>query len=210
MLGITAKGCGKNIETNPGGISMGRKVTGYKLTGDLLEAVVHLAIDKYRQEQEDDAKVRYDKRRASTKLLLRNYRSLKDHCENAVYDADTYDEGGGYTLSDILEMVNSSYAANLKINTIRESSVRTKIIIDHIDTMLDVYASRCERSSKKEDSRRYRVIYGLYLSKESRTRAELASEEYVDKSTIHRDVEEAVESLTALIFGIDGLDKWSK
>lgn len=188
---------------------MAKKATGYKLTDGLLEAVIHVAIDKYKQEELDSAQARYDRRRASTKLLLKNYRSLKDHCENAVYDADAFDEGGGYTLSEILEIVNSSYAANLKIETIRESAIRTKIIIDHIDTMISLYSLYCERSPKKEDARRYRVIYGLYLSEVPRTRAELALEEYVDRSTIHRDVEEAMERLTALIFGIDGLDKWS-
>jgi len=76
--------------------------------------------------------------------------------------------------------------------------------------MIDLYRAYCEHSHKEEDARRYRVIYWLFLSDEHRTLEEIAEDEYVDKSTIYRDVDAALERLTALIFGIDGLNRMGK
>jgi len=179
-----------------------------KLEDAMLKQITHFVIDKLREEESAMAKSRYAKKKASTKLLMRNYRSLADHCESAIYDTESVDQGGGYTLADILDSLHAN--ANLEIESIRKSAVRTQIIMDHIDIMLEMYKTFCDRSPRFEDARRYRVIYYLYLSEEPRTHAELAEDEKVDKSTIYRDVDVAIERLTALIFGIDGLSQLFK
>jgi len=169
----------------------------------MLKEITNFVIDRLREEEATAAKTKHDKRKANTKLLLRKYRSLVDHCESAIYDTESIDQGGGYTLADILESFNTD--ANLEIESIRQSAVRTRIIVDHIDMMIDLYKIYCDRSPKDEDSRRYRVIYWLYLADEPKTVSDLAKEEYLDKRTIYKDVDAAVERLTALLFGIDGL-----
>jgi len=179
-----------------------------KLESAVLKEITNFVIDRLRTEEATMAKAKYAKKKASTKLLMRNYRSLADHCESAIYDTESVDQGGGYTLADILDSLHAN--ASLEIESIRKSAVRTRIIMDHIDIMLDLYKIYCDRSLKEEDARRYRVIYYLYLSEDPRTHAELAEDEHVDKSTIYRDVEVAIERLTALIFGIDGLSQLFK
>ena len=184
---------------------MAKQEVNINLESALLKTITNFVIDKYHEVASADAKSRYDKRKASTKLLLRNYRSLVEHCESAVYDTESIDQSGDYTLADILECLHSD--ANIEIESIRKSAVRTRIIIDHIDIMLDAYKLYCDRSARKEEERRYRVIYWLYLSDEPRTHVELAESEHVDKRTIYKDIDAAVERLTAMIFGIDGLNR---
>jgi hypothetical protein len=185
---------------------MPKNTTTRKLDKETLQEIVLFVKDTIREEERSNASARHKRKIANTKILLRNFRSLRKHCENAVYDADTIDEGGGYTFADILELINGPTIANLKVESIRQSAVRTRIIVDHIEIMLDLFHAYCDNSPKEEDKRRYRVIQGLFLDDRPKTYIELAEEEYVGKSTIYNDVDIAVERLTALIFGIDGLD----
>lgn len=184
---------------------MSKKKEVKKLDPEMLKQITRFVIDRIREEESATAQLQRDKRRASTKLLLRNYRSLVDHCENASFTAAQVEVDDGLSLAEILEMINGKVSDRLKVESIRQSAVKTKIIINHIDTMLGLYKSCCERSPKEEDMRRYRVICGLYLDKERKTAVELAELEYTDKRTIYRDVSAAVEQLTSLFFGIDGL-----
>jgi|GEM_PF-555133 len=149
-------------------------------------------------------KDRNARRRRGVKKLLRNYRSLAGHRDNAVFSADDVDQGGGFTLADILESIQSG--GEFEVVSIRKSAVRTRIIMDHVDVMLGVYKACCEQSSRDEDARRYRVIYDLYLADEAKTYALIANDEHVDKSTVYRDAEIAIEQFTVLLFGIDALE----
>jgi hypothetical protein len=174
-----------------------------KLDSDTLKEITSYVIAKLREEENNTAKFRYDKRRANTKMLLRNYRSLADHCESAIYDASQADDDT--SLADVLELLGGSRAASLKVESIKESAARTRLIVDHITKMLELYRAFCEHSTRPEDMRRYRVITHMYFSRYPKTAEELAAIESVEARTVYRDVDAAVERLTALIFGIDGL-----
>ena len=176
------------------------------LDAGTLKAITDFAIEKYREVEFNAAQARYDKRKANTKLLLKHYRSLVEHCESATFTASQVDTDDGYSLAEILELINGNTSDRLKVESIRQSAIKTKIIIDHINTMINLYKSFCEQSPKDEDMRRYRVIYWLYLDEEPKTADELADEEYTEKRMIYRDVNIAVEQLTAFIFGIDGIN----
>ena len=184
---------------------MAKKNPKSKLDADTIKEITNFVIDKLREEETTASKVKYDKRRASTKLLLRNYRSLMDHCESAIYDISQVDDNE--TLESILEMMMGNRGGGFQIESIKTSAARTKIILDHINSMIDLYEIYCAKSPKEEDARRYRVIYWLYLSDKPRTVNELAEDENTDRRTIYRDIENAVERLTALLFGIDGLSR---
>jgi len=186
------------------------KQAAVKLGDGVLQEITNIVIDRLRAEEAAAAKAQYDRRKANTKLLLRNYRSLVEHCESATYTASQVDVDDGYCLAEILELINGNASDRLKVESIRQSIIKTKIIIDHIDTMIDLYKTYCDRSPKEEDRRRYRVIYWLYLDHEPKTADELADEEYTDKRTIYRDISIAVEQLTAFIFGIDGINLITK
>lgn len=167
------------------------------------EAGAKAAMETLEKERQRDRKSRYDRRLRNTKLLLRNFRMFKEHCENAVFDAAQLDENA----IDILDLMWDHGDTDMMVESIKKSAQRTAIIMRHITDMLALYETYCYRSGKPEDARRYRVIDGLYISDRQKSALQLAMEEHVDQRTVYRDVEDATEKLSALIFGIDGLKR---
>ena len=185
---------------------MAKKPTYKKLDAETLKEITNFIIERLRKEEASADKARYDKRLANVKLLLRNFRSLTAHCESSIYDAAQV--GDDISLQDILDMMNGR--TSFHVESIRQSVARTRIILDHVTEMISMYRIYCQLSGKPEDHRRYRVIYWLYLADEPKDASVIASEEYIDKRTVYRDVDVAVEKLTALIFGVDGLNTLNK
>lgn len=166
------------------------------------EAGAKAAIEAYNKQLHKAQVERVDRRLRNTKLLLRNYRMFKDHCENAVYDVEQLDEN----IYDILDLMNSDDTEYF-VESIKKSIARTVTMIRHIEVMLQLYEIYCFRSRNPEEERRYKVIQSLYINDEPMTIKELADELHVTDRTIYRDIDIACERIAALIFGIDGIKK---
>lgn len=158
-------------------------------------------IDKYKDEVKAANKKRGDKRLHNTRLLLRNYRMLEIHAENSVFGRTQMNESA----ADILESMMNMYNDAVVVESIKNSATRTAIIVSHIKTMLEMYKICCERSTNEIDMRRYDVIYGLYISDPKITRKELMEKWNVSQDTTYSDEKIAIERLSALLFGVDGL-----
>lgn len=172
---------------------------------DLLEKAAEVGantgIDRYVEELKKAQKKRGDRRLHNTKLLLRNFRMLQENAENSVFGRKQMEESA----ADILESMMNIYNDALVVESIKNSATRTGIIVSHIRTMLEIYEVCCEKSSNELDKRRYDIIYGLYISDEKVTRKELAEKWNVSSDTTYVDEKIALERLSALIFGVDGL-----
>ena len=158
------------------------------------------ALDRMKREKQERMTQRFFRRLRNTKLLLREYRKLKAFTENAVYKKPKE------SAIQILEEVDSfEYEDELFVDAIKKSKDRTVIIIDHIDQMLDVYKTICDR--KDEHKRKYHILKNYYLApeEEKKTVEELAKELFVGRQTIYNDMDDAARYLTSLIFGVDGL-----
>jgi phage baseplate assembly protein W len=160
------------------------------------------AIEAYERRIKIAQAERTDRRLRNTKLLLRNYRLFKEHCENAVYEVEQLDE----SVYDILETLEGA-DNSLFVESIKKSVARTVTIVQHIDVMLQLYDTYCYRSKSPEEERRYRVIKALYVDENPPDIDGLAKQENINKRTIYKDVDAACERLSALIFGIDGIKK---
>ena len=160
-------------------------------------------------------KERIDRRLHNTELLLRNYRTLKASCENAVYESrDSKREEVTEILEDIMEMKDDKVI----VESIRTSAKRTALMVQHIDKMLDVYRIYCSKISDR-DKRRYKIIKvdsmlllasaaiikDLYISKKPMKIDEISKKYSVSKVTVYEDIKIAKERLSSLFFGIDGL-----
>ena len=89
----------------------------------------------------------------------------------------------------------------LTVESIQVRAARTRIILSHVNKMLEFYHHRCSLSGKTEIERKWLVIYHLYVSNDEKTIAELASEFCVDERTVYRYNRMALEELSALFFG---------
>ena len=91
------------------------------------------------------------------------------------------------------------------MDAIKRSATRTAIIVSHIETMLDLYQSYCEKSGNDLDMRRYEVVQDMYIAKHPMTAKEIAKKWNMSKENVYSDLKIAIERLSALIFGVDGL-----
>lgn len=177
------------------------------LTPAMVKAVIELAVQEgikaYHREAEDQRRVAMDKRLRNTKLLLKNFRELEAHSNNAVFEMAQVQDGDLFDILDL--MTKDSSDLDMQVESIKSSVERTQLIVEHVREMLTLYKLSCDRSDKPEDKRRYRTIERLYLLEDPWNAQEIAEEEGIDISTVYKDLNEAVRRLTALIFGIDGL-----
>ncbi|MCX7779622.1 MAG: hypothetical protein N2491_01750 [Negativicutes bacterium] len=162
------------------------------------ETGVKAAIEYMEEQRKKQVKSRHDKRLRNTRLLLKNYHLLKEHCSRSVYSLQQTTENA----IDILDAMER-FDSKTYIESIKKSVTRTYIILTHIDTMLDLYAVYCEKSKREEDKRRYRVLSAYYF--ENVEMAEIMRREGIEERTCYRDIRDACEKLSALIFGMDSI-----
>lgn len=151
-------------------------------------------------------KQQYDWKYQNTKLLLRNYRRLNAYYENAVFDAEGAEEADE-DFEDILRSMNARLLdEEIVVESIQRNFAATKIIMTHVNKMLDCYKIMCERSKRADDARHWRVLEGLYLAEDYTTAEEIAKQEHIDKRTVYRDIDICAADLTALFFGVGGIE----
>ncbi|WP_277934744.1 hypothetical protein [Parablautia intestinalis] len=161
------------------------------------------ALKTFEQERKKEYSHRTDKRLHNTKLLLRNYHMLKEHAEKSVFGRTQMKESA----LDILESMMSIYNDEVVIQSIKNSATRTAIIVSHIETMFGLYYSYCDKSIKRDiDLRRYNVVWDIYMSEDMLSAKEVAAKYNISKDSVYSDLRVGIERLTALIFGVDGLN----
>lgn len=186
----------------PAGIKIGAEV-GSRIGAEIGAAA---AVEAVEREQEGYRKRKYEWEYHNTKLLLRNYRRLKKYYENAVFSSGGGEDEAGGSFGSIMRGAGRSGSDEVFVESIQKSYATTKIIMDHVDKMLECYGAMCRQSSRKDDARHWRVLEGLYLSEEYTTAEKIAKREGIEKRTVYRDVDVCVSDLTALLFGVEGLE----
>lgn len=171
------------------------------------EAGAKTALETFEKEKSRAIKSRYDRRLRNTKLLLRNYRTLKAHCENAIYERVEIITDPINAI-DILDSIDDLWSSEaLYIESIKRTTERTAIILSHIDEMVKIFEILCHESNTIEDARRYRIIRLMYIADIPSTVEDIARDEAIHPRTVYKDIDIACERLSALLFGIDGLRK---
>lgn len=179
----------------------------------MIESGVNEGIQKglkqYDNMQKNKTKFRYDKRLRNTRLLLKNYRSFVEHCDNAKYLVENpikkeieKDNLKVQLFDDFYNLQDDAYI----VASILKSKEKTRIILDHINLCLDFFQAKAIKTNNQEMIRRYNVISDLYINETPMTYEEIAEIEHISQKTVNRDRKKAIEELSVLIFGIDGFD----
>lgn len=166
------------------------------------EIGARVGVEKYEEELKRYRNKRTDRRYHNTKLLLRNYRNLNVNAEDSVFGRSQMEESAADILTNMMNMYNSEVV----VESIMRSATRTAIIVSHVKKMLELYQIYCERSSNPIEIRRYNVVYDLYIAKTKLDRKDIAEKYNISKETTYKDEKAAIEALSALIFGIDGVN----
>lgn len=96
------------------------------------------AIEKFQHEAERNRKAVKDKRLHNTKLLLQNYHCFVEHSKSAVYEASQLSEDDDF--EELMEELMSQTDGRVRVPVVRsiqESAAHTRIIVQHIDRMLE-------------------------------------------------------------------------
>jgi len=134
-------------------------------------------------------------------MLLQNYRMLKINSEEAVYSLEQIESP-----YDIFEEMMQGKDGTLQIDSIKKSAARTKIIVDHIEKMIDLYQVYASREDADPiEQRRFDVLNDLYLADVKLGAKEVADKYGISKESVYSDRSIALENMAALVFGVDGL-----
>lgn len=79
---------------------------------------------------------------------------------------------------------------------------RTAKRLNYFDSIFKAFAELSKRQ-REASTRRYWIVYRMYIEPKSITASELAYEYNVDRSTIFRDINKATKELSVKLFGID-------
>lgn len=167
-----------------------------KLNEKAIEVIARTTIEYLEEERKKQEKIKHDRRLRNIKLLLRNYRAFVNHCEDIKLEINQLNKK-----LELDEIDTDEFA----IRSILNSKERTLAMVKYINKTLEVYRILCEKSDDPEELRRYRIIYGLYISDEKKTAKDLAEGHSVHPRTIYKDIDRACETLVVLMFGVDGL-----
>ena len=164
------------------------------------------AVKAVERERKAYRKKQYDWKYQNTKLLLRNYRRLNAYYENAIFsieDAEEADE----SFEDTMRNMGRPADEEIFVESIQKNYLATRIIMTHVNKMLDCYEIMCERSNRQDDKRHWRVLEGLYLSENYTTAEQIAKQEHIDKRTVYKDIDVCAADLAALFFGVGGIER---
>jgi hypothetical protein len=156
----------------------------------------------------------FDKRLYNVRLLLKNYRSLQEHAALKTSEIVNIDDEqiSAIEILDSFQNLKSMGANELKLESIISSTMRTKVLINYMDDMIALYKQTRYNSGKQEDLRRADVLDVLFIKPcppeayVTDIVASLAQKWSVSERQIWRDTNDAVEQLTALLFGVDGVN----
>ncbi len=145
---------------------------------------------------------RYDRRLRNTKLLLKHYRELHIHESITNSSVEEIEYSNAIDILDDIDVLDDE----TYIQSIGRTRTRTRIIINHIDKAIKYYEAICNTESKR---RKFNIIYDLFIDRNEDsiipTYDDIANRYKINSKTVARDVNVAIEELSILLFGVDGL-----
>ena len=155
-------------------------------TDEIIRLVAKEAIKEFDKEQKEKKKKKVFH---NTKLLLKHYNSLKTHVEEAIDDVKKI-----HVDSEIDDICSDE----LYIASIKRSKSKTLIMIAHIDMALEQL--KCKQI-KKGTVDKYNALTKHYI--DEKNYEEISEELKCSVITPRRWINEIIDELSVLLFGID-------
>jgi hypothetical protein len=175
----------------------------FLINADQLKRLAHssavAAIKLFEQEREKENVKTQDRRFHNTKLLLQNYRDFKICADEAIYSAEQAND----TIEILDLMWDPHNRSDQFVESIKRSSVRTKIMVLHLDSMILAYEQIVAQSKNPSETRRFGTMYDKYIAENELSFDEIAKKYAIDVRTVYGDIKYATERMAKLIFGID-------
>lgn len=163
---------------------------------EVAEIAARVALEYIEKEKKKQQKINRDWRLRNTKLLLKHYRSFVAHCDDIRAELTTLQNA---------EALEDLYSEDFTVEAIKRSKQRTIAMIRFMERMLREYKRMCEASGQPEEIRRYKVIEMMYISDKKYKAEDIAECHKIEVRTVYRDVNDAIKTLSVLVFGVDGI-----
>ena len=150
---------------------------------ELVEEIVKLTTAEVLKQRDNLIEEELDNRYLDVRLLMKNYRKLKIH----------------YSQVDV----------NLnEVDSICSMRRKTGLMMSHVDKMLTAYKALCTDAETPDEIRRWEVLYLRYMSEKRMKLDDIAATLHINKRTLYRDTERAMEDMAVLLFGIEAIGTW--
>lgn len=153
------------------------------------------AIKAYKEDQEKRQVEKHDRRLRNIKLLLNNYRALVLHCRKMKDDLEELEETSIQELD--IEDINLE-----SIESIKKSKTKSMSMVYFIQAKIEAYKKTCSTDELKY----FRVLEKRYITEKKYTLQEIADSEGIDRATVHRRLNKAMEDLPVIFFGVDAIN----
>lgn len=164
-----------------------KEVMEYQLSEDQMDEMVDKISEKVIAHQEKKKKAMRANAYHNTRLLLRNYYSLKKHC-------DIVDE-------QVTEELGSLWSDwRFDLDSLLEHKAKTVKIMRHVDKALAAY--------KVQDPEAYEILKMKYLVPRPLADEFIATNYDVDRRTIARRIEKSIKEVSVYLFGIEVVVDW--
>lgn len=165
-----------------------------------LKAMEERIIATIKQELTPEAREekRYTKKLHNTKLLLRNYKKFKKHADQAQFTAQALID------NEIVEILGEEYEQNhdeMYIKSILKTKERTAMMLNYISKVIEFNIFSTQ--DKPTENRRAQVLKMVYI--ENMSIKDVAKKLSVVSRTVDRDIEQGIEDIAPLMFGIDAV-----
>lgn len=156
------------------------------------------AIIEYEKHKERAKKLEYNKRLRNAKILLKHYRELKTYVEKI--DKKAKASVPKLMISEKENLINLLEFGDDIVSSIKESSQRTIVMIQHLDNALETL----EFVYKKENNaRQFNILKKRYV--EGMTINALADMFHMNNRSIYKVLDTTSERLAILLFGVYGI-----
>ncbi|MDR7237136.1 hypothetical protein [Neobacillus drentensis] len=166
-----------------------------KLSEQQLEVISRTVIEYLEQEKKKKETEKHDHRLHNIKLLLQNYRGLVIHCEKWKEELIEIE-------STSIQDLDISTISIESIESIKKSKEKSLAMVLFIRSKIQAYKNSCT----DEEMKCFRVLEKKFLDSKRYTIKEIAKTENIDRSTVHRYIDRAIEDLPVLFFGIEAIN----
>ncbi len=162
---------------------------------EIVKLATETTIAVWKKENESKLERIEKKQRENTKKLLRDYKRLKAHAENAITDTSRSKPSDlKLVLAEVFDK-----RGYVKVEAIMTSKERTEVMLNHVDRMLEVYEKEC----KEEASIKYELLKDFYIDRKKES--EILNTRPVGKTSLYEKLREGIDDMTLLLWGLSGL-----
>lgn len=165
------------------------------LSEDQIGLITSKVLEVHEKQKEVSEKKEKDKRLRNTKLLLQNYRSFKGYAERLEKNAT--EDWEGIEVEELLV-----FGEDL-VRSIRQSSQRTLVMVQHIDLALETLKYLYSLEKHPGTRRQYDILHTRYVN--GMKIDEIAEENGINNRNVYKAIDAATERLSIILFGVYGL-----